>query len=102
MTIVTFRTKAYDDTMMFGDVAEDLLHMMGMSGTVPSAISAEDVPAARDRLEAAIRALPEEPSQDPEPATGDNQARIPISRRAFPLLQLLKAAEEAEVGVTWS
>ncbi len=52
--LVTFKSDAYADIMMFGDAALRLLKMMGHSGTVPSAILAEDVPAALDRLKRAI------------------------------------------------
>src|SRR5690606_27882768 len=52
--LVTFKTKAYANITMFGDVAVKLLRMMGHSGTVPSAILADDVPAALERLKAAI------------------------------------------------
>jgi hypothetical protein len=44
--IVTFRTKAHADIMMFGDIAITLLKLMGHSGTVPSALQAGEVPAA--------------------------------------------------------
>jgi hypothetical protein len=33
--IVTFRSKAHADIMMFGDIAVNLLKLMGHSGTVP-------------------------------------------------------------------
>ena len=49
--LVTFKSDAYADIMMFGDAAHRLLKMMGHSGTLPSAILAEDVPAALDRRE---------------------------------------------------
>ena len=52
--LVTFRTKRYANITMFGDVAKQLLELMGHSGTVPSAIKTEDVPAALARLESAI------------------------------------------------
>jgi len=54
--LVTFTSDAYADITMFGDVAVALLKVMGHSGTVPSAIVAEDVPAALSRLTAAIAA----------------------------------------------
>ena len=54
--LVTFTCPAYADITMFGDVAIRLLKMMGHSGTVPGALLAEDVPAALQRLEAAIEA----------------------------------------------
>ncbi len=51
--LVTFFCPAYANITMFGDVAVRLLKMMGHSGTVPSALLAENVPAALGRLEAA-------------------------------------------------
>ena len=51
--LVTFKSDAYADIMMFGDAAHRLLKMMGHSGTVPSAILADDVPAALDRVKQA-------------------------------------------------
>ena len=40
--LVAFKSDAYADIIMFGDVAQQLLKMMGHSGTVPSAIQADD------------------------------------------------------------
>ena len=46
--LIKFKTTAsYPDITMFGEVALKLLKMMGRRGTVPSAISAEDIPAGR-------------------------------------------------------
>ncbi len=39
--IVTFRSKAHADIIMFGDIAIKLLKLMGHSGTVPGALLAE-------------------------------------------------------------
>jgi hypothetical protein len=104
--LVTFRTKAYADITMFGDVAKQLLGMMGLSGTVPSALMAEDVPAALAELRSSVRALPEEPEEPEEPKADakeqeKNEAHVPIARRAFPLIGLLEAAEKAQADVTW-
>ena len=49
--LVTFHTKSYANITMFGDVAKQLLELLGHSGTIPSAIKAEDVPAALARLD---------------------------------------------------
>ena len=48
--IVTFRSKAHADIMMFGDIAISVLKLMGHSGTVPGALLAEEVPTALDHL----------------------------------------------------
>ncbi len=54
--IVTFRSKAHADIILFGDIAIKLLKLMGHSGTVPSALLAGEVPAALDHLKKAIAA----------------------------------------------
>ena len=47
--LVTFKTDAHADIMMFGDVALTLLKLMGLSGRVPGALLAEEIPTARPR-----------------------------------------------------
>ena len=99
--LVTFSCPAYADITMFGDVATRLIKMMGHSGTVPSALAAGDVPAARARLESAVAA--EEPTREPqEPTSGeDEEPAISLRHRAGPLLALLEAAETARCHVMW-
>lgn len=102
--LITFKCDAYADITMFGDVAQRLLKMMGHSGTVPSALLAEDVPAALDRLKRAIAA--EKSAATPEPSGGkpdedmDDQA-VSLAYRALPLIDLLDAAAKANCNVMW-
>jgi hypothetical protein len=104
--LVTFRTKAYANITMFGDVAKQLLELMGHSGTVPSAIRAEDVPTAVARLETAIaQRQASEAAEPPEGAHGrddyDTPRKVTLSQRAMPLLELLRAAAAKKVDVMW-
>ena len=96
--LVTFTTKAYADITMFGDVAISMLKMMGHSGTVPSAIRAEDVPAALSRLTAAIDAQKSSPL--PVEKDTDDEA-VTAAHRALPLVNLLAAAAKEGCGVMW-
>ena len=103
--LVTFRTSAYANITMFGDVAVRLLKMMGHSGTVPSAIRAEDVPAALERLKAAVATDKAAGAQSPPAgAQGDDSDEPPVSlaHRAFPLIELLEAAAARKCDVMWS
>lgn len=103
--LVTFRTSAYANITMFGDVAVRLLKMMGHSGTVPSAIRAEDVPAALERLKAAVAAdKAEETRSTAAYAHSDDSEEPPVSlaHRAFPLIELLDAAANRKCDVMWS
>ena len=98
--LITFSTPAYADITMFGDVAVRFLELMGHSGIVPGAILAEDVAAALRRLEAGIAAYEEEaPSQATEEKNGEPP--VSLGTRAFPLIELLRAAEREKVDVMW-
>ena len=96
--LVTFSTDAHADITMFGDVALPLLKMMGHSGTVPSAILAEDVPAALSRLTAGIEAAKAAPSVDDE---DEDEPQVSLSSRALPLINLLTAAVKEGCDVMW-
>ncbi len=88
---------------MFGDVAIRLLKLMGHSGTVPSAIMPEDIPQALQRLRTGITG--EEAATADEPTTeleSDEDGQfVSLKVRAFPLIELLEAAEKEHVPVMW-
>jgi hypothetical protein len=101
---VTFHSDAWNSVTMFGDVAIKFLKMMGHSGTVPSAVLADDVPAALTHLQRALAAA------GPEEKTGQNQPKddkedalppIKLGQRAFPLIELLTAAAQKHCDVVW-
>jgi hypothetical protein len=100
--LVTFKTDAYADIIMFGDVAKQLLKMMGHSGTVPSAMLAEDVPAALDRLKRAVEVerstSTQEQGENPQ-ESGDQT--VSLTYRALPLIELLTAAAKRHCNVMW-
>ncbi|HEY5738521.1 MAG TPA: DUF1840 domain-containing protein [Gammaproteobacteria bacterium] len=97
--LITFKTTAYADITMFGDVGKQLLKMMGCSGEVPGAIRPEDLPAALDSLEAALARTPRkvEAAGDDD----DDQPRVGLHTRAGPLLELLRAAIADDAHVRW-
>ena len=99
--LVSFSCPAYADITMFGDVATRMLKLMGHSATVPGAILAEDVPAALERLVAAIEA--EQQLPEPEKSGGEEEGEtvVSLSHRALPLIKLLEAAAKAKCNVMW-
>jgi hypothetical protein len=99
--LVTFKTKAYANITMFGDIAVRLLRMMGHSGTVPSAILADDVPAALERLRAAIAEERRRASAEPTEGDPDKEPKVSIANRALPLIELLEAAAKRHADVMW-
>ncbi|MBI1396163.1 MAG: DUF1840 family protein [Betaproteobacteria bacterium] len=88
--------------IMKGDIATELIRMMGHSGTVPSALLAKDVPAALTRLRAAVDDLPP-PSGDADEDDEDDEREpvVSLRQRAYPLIDLLGRAAKSESDVTW-
>ncbi len=99
--IVTFKTKRYSNITMFGDVATRLLKLMGHSGTVPGAITAEDVPAALARLRAGVEEHGDEVASAPPRDEDDRQPTVRLAQRALPLIELLESAVANEADVMW-
>ncbi len=99
--LVTFTTADYGDVIMFGDVALEMLHMMGHSPTVPGAILAADVPAALGRLRAAIAATKDNPPVVDEDDEATGEPAVSLSNRALPLISLLEAAAKSNSRVMW-
>lgn len=95
--LVTFHTKAYADITMFGDIAVRLLKMMGLSGTVPSALMPEDIPAALAKLKAALQ----KQEEDIPPENTEDEPPVSLLLRAKPLIDLLEAAQAASAEVIW-
>ena len=86
---------------MFGEPAVKLLKMMGHSGTVPSAILAKDIPAALDRLKAALATHPGPPPAVEKADERDKEPKVSLEQRAFPLIDLLTRAAARGCDVTW-
>lgn len=99
--LVTFSCPVYADITMFGDVAVRLLKMMGHSGTIPSALAAEDVQAALVRLEAAVEQSPEPEASMKDEEDENGEPAVSLSHRALPLIELLRAAAKEKCNVMW-
>ncbi len=101
--LVTFKSRASGDIVMFGDVAEQLLKLMGQSGEVPGAILADDVGGALQSLETGLAARPDAGT---EPSAGDvdddeESAPVSLQTRAIPVIDMLKAAAADQADVMW-
>lgn len=96
---VTFRTDAHASITMYGDTEKLMLKKMGHSGTIPSAIMAEDVPAALNRLTSTID-QDKDATSETKKDTWDDQS-VSLKSRSTPLIELLKAAAEEECSVSW-
>ncbi len=99
--LVTFSSPAYANITMFGNVALHLLKLMGCRETVPGAMYAEDVPAALQRLQAAIGADSQLPQAEQVTVEEDGDTAVSLSLRALPLIEMLKASVKEESNVMW-
>lgn len=105
--LVTFRTKVSADITMFGEVAIELLKLMGQTGVIPGALLGPDIPPALARLKHAIAAVGARPSGNPPPEPHDKDddrgaaPLVSLRQRAVPLIGLLEAAAREQADVTW-
>jgi len=97
--LITFKTSAYANITMFGDVGLKLLEMMNYGKTVPGAITAEDVPQALINLQQGLAKIPQQ--LEAAGAEDDDQPSTSLHTRALPLLELLKAAAVDDSLVRW-
>jgi hypothetical protein len=97
--LVRFDSKAGTITM-FGDVALNLLRMMGQSGSIPGAILAPDIPAAIDRLRQALAGT-RAPASTPKKDDDGGETPVGMGQRAFPLIELLERAAKQDADVIW-
>jgi hypothetical protein len=97
--LITFKTSAYANITMFGDVGRKMLEMMAFGSSVPGAIISRDVPAALDNLQMALDKLP--PQVEPAGEAGEDEPAVSVHTRAIPLVELLQAAAADETHVRW-
>lgn len=107
MALVIFHSKAAADITMFAENARRIFEILGRPESPRGVITSEQVPDALQRLTAAVEQ--EKGNQKTEPARTDSnepsevaQARgVTFSQRAFPLMEMLRAAQKKGADVTW-
>lgn len=97
--LVTFKTSAYANITMFGDVGLKMLEMMSFGSSVPGAIDAEDLPKALENLTRALDKIPQQ--VEPAGEAEDDQPAFSLHTRAVPLVELLRAAIADETYLRW-
>jgi hypothetical protein len=94
--LVTFHTNAYENITYFGDVAKQLLKLMGHSGTIPGAIKSPDLPEALRQLQDSLGKRKMD-----DAAADDDEVEIGLAKRAIPLIKLLQASIKDGCDVLW-
>jgi hypothetical protein len=110
VSLVVFRSKAAGEIFMFAETARRIFDIIGKDEAPRGVITAEQVPSALARLVAAVdeeKAQLKAAAQASEGADrrGETEAlgarAITLGQRAFPLIEMLRAAEKKRVDVTW-
>ena len=97
--LLTFKTSAYANITMLGDIGLKMLEMMAFGHSVPGAINADDVPAALENLQLALDKLPSQ--VEPVGENDEDQPAVSVHTRAIPLVELLQAAVADKTYVRW-
>ncbi len=107
--IVTFKSPASFDVIMFGDVARRMMELMGKEPAEKGIVTVEQLPDTIARLRAAMEtdkasrvgldddALP----QSEKGEDGRLRPYVPVAQRAAPLLELLEWSLKKKKPVTW-
>jgi hypothetical protein len=99
-----FKSKAAGSVVMTGPVAERLLAIVGKEPGRKGIFTVEQMPSAIEALQAAIEREKSEgspPEAEGEDSRRDAAAAVTLAQRAWPLMELLRAAQRAEQVVTW-
>lgn len=103
--LIRFTSPAGSSVSMFEKDAKALIKMMGHSGAIPSAIRGEDVADALGKLQAALHLQAQQnqpPKNEPsQPEHEETEKPVSINVRAYPLMELLKAADASKKNVMW-
>ena len=97
--LITFKSPASADVMMFGEVAEKMLEIIGKEPSGKGIITVENLPAAIARLKDAINADVQSRGQETQDANGANS--VSIAQRALPLVELFEWSLKQRVPVVW-
>jgi len=100
MALVTFRSPAASTIIMYAETAQRLLDLIGKPMAERGVITSDQVEEALARL---LRAVEGEkaagaPAQE---NVAEGEQPVSLRQRAFPLIEMLRAARKRHVDVTW-
>lgn len=107
--LITFKSAAGADVIMFGDIARKLVAIVGKDPQDGKGIvTVEQLPDAIARLRAAIEedkarraGQAQDDDEEPDPERRGMAAPVSLAQRAWPLLDLLEASQKEGVPVVW-
>ena len=108
--LITFTSKSAADVLMYEMHAKPLLDLLGKD-VQRGVISAEEVTEAIARIESAITDSKQSPDTSPHKVASDDAdnefgdpmtgSSVSFAARAFPLLEMLRAAQREKQFVMW-
>ncbi len=105
--LITFKSNAAADVLMYKMHAKPLLDLLGKD-VEQGIITAEEMPAAVARLEDEValskRPAPSEANDDhttPQDEEIESGKKVSFAARAFPLLEMMRAARQENTFVMW-
>ncbi|WP_036172606.1 DUF1840 domain-containing protein [Massilia sp. 9096] len=110
--LITFKSKAYPNVLMYQDHAKRILDLLNKDAE-RGVITSEEAPQAVQLLEHEIdesrkHQATDEVEQDVKAHHGDNEdaehdqiQAVSFSTRAYPLLEMLRAARDQRADVLW-
>jgi hypothetical protein len=106
MALLVFRSRAASEVIMVAENAQRLLEIIGKPMGERGVITAAQIDDALGRLERAVGAEGQGGGEKNAAASGGVDANadatpVGLRQRAFPLMQMLRAAKRSNADVTW-
>ena len=107
--LITFKSTASNDVLMFDTAAKDFLRCIGKApDETTGIITVDQLPAAIDSVRAAIAADKTQPPTAADPAEkevsgadDEHDERVGFGQRAVPMLELMERALAEGAPVVW-
>ncbi len=104
--LITFKTSAAPDVMMLDNLAEYLLGIIGKQLTERGVITHDELPAAIQKLEAAVVVDKKERTEHDgyfHEGEEGHEPEVPIgfAQRAYPFLDMLRLAHKDNTDILW-
>jgi hypothetical protein len=108
VALVVFRSKAAGEIFYLAENARRLFDIIGKEPGQRGVITVEQLPDAIAKLVAAVeeekaqlKAAQQKDEDEGDAGSAHAQRAVTLGQRAYPLLEMLRAAQKRNVDVTW-